>query len=80
MNEPIGIFTISWRLIKQVPNILRQLWNMFAPWLGKGSLLGQILWIVFVIKVVMPVFDYLWDNIPVWLKWILDNFEKQVFL
>lgn len=76
MREPVGIFTVTWRLVKQVPKIIRTLWDYFGPLLGKGSLLGQILWLIVIFKVILPAVDWLYDNVPIAIKWILDNFEK----
>ena len=76
MREPVGIFTLTWRLVKQVPKIIRYLWDIFGPLLGKGSILGQVIYLIFVIKILVPVAFWLVDNIPIAIKWILDNFEK----
>lgn len=76
MTSQIGMFEMTYRLICKVPDIIKWIFDLLGPLLDTGSMLGQILVLVFMAKVVAPVAFWLIDyGVDYFLKF-LNLFEK----
>ena len=75
MSQPVGFFTLTWRIIQRVPDLIELVYKYLGPFLGSGSLIGQILWMVFCVKVIPPLVDFFSEKFPVIFKAVLDKFE-----
>lgn len=76
MREPVGMFTMTWRLIKQLPDLYNLVMQYLGPLLGKGSIISQVLWMIVLIKWIIPGVYWVIDNGPELIAKVLDMFEK----
>ena len=65
MQKPVGMFTMTWRLICKFPSLVEYFFDLLGPLLDNGSMFGQIIFLIFLAKVVLPgvywLIDYGWD-------------------